>query len=60
VVGFGHLALGAISAAGLLLTLELPHIPGLRHLDARDLAARFENDEVFKVPDEAAKGEAET
>ena len=58
VVGFGHLALGAISAAGLLVTLELPHIPGLKHLDARDLAARFENDEAFKVSDEATKEEA--
>jgi putative Mg2+ transporter-C (MgtC) family protein len=44
VVGFGHLALGAITAAGLLLTLELPHLPGLRSLDARNFADRFTPD----------------
>jgi putative Mg2+ transporter-C (MgtC) family protein len=57
VVGYGHLALGAISAAGLLLTLELPHIPVLNHLDARNLAARFENDAAFKVSEEANRDE---
>jgi putative Mg2+ transporter-C (MgtC) family protein len=44
VVGFGHLLLGAITAAGLLLTLELPHIPFLRRLDAHNFSDRFEND----------------
>ena len=44
VVGFGHLALGAITAAGILLTLELPHVPGLRRLDAHAVAHRFAND----------------
>jgi putative Mg2+ transporter-C (MgtC) family protein len=44
VVGFGHLLLGAITTAGLLLTLELPHIPFLRRFDARNFSARFEND----------------
>jgi putative Mg2+ transporter-C (MgtC) family protein len=48
VVGFGHLLLGAISAAGILITLELPHIPGLRRLDARRLADRFENDPLYQ------------
>jgi putative Mg2+ transporter-C (MgtC) family protein len=52
VVGFGHLALGAISAAGLLVTLELPHIPGLKRLDARSLAERFEDDAAFRLPDD--------
>jgi putative Mg2+ transporter-C (MgtC) family protein len=33
VVGYGHLVLGVVTAAGLLLTLELPHLPGLRALD---------------------------
>src|ERR1700730_10226943 len=32
VVGYGHIVLGVITAAGLLLTLELRHIPGLRRL----------------------------
>lgn len=44
VVGFGHLLLGAITTAALLLTLELPHIPFLRRLDAHNFSARFEND----------------
>jgi putative Mg2+ transporter-C (MgtC) family protein len=46
VVGYGHLALGAILALGLLVTLELPHVPGLRRLDARNFEARFNNDPV--------------
>jgi len=44
VVGFGHLLLGTITAAGLLVTLELPHIPILRSLDARNFSDRFAND----------------
>ncbi|HSS09270.1 MAG TPA: MgtC/SapB family protein [Acidimicrobiales bacterium] len=46
VVGYGHLLLGAITAAGLLLTLELEHIPFLRWLDARTYSARFQSDET--------------
>ena len=46
VVGFGHLALGAITAAGMMLMLELPHIPGLRRLDANEISSRFANDPV--------------
>ena len=41
VVGFGHLALGAITAALLLLTLELENIPFLRWLDAGAYISRF-------------------
>jgi putative Mg2+ transporter-C (MgtC) family protein len=59
VVGYGHLALGAISAAGLLVTLELPHIPGLRRLDAHDLAARFENDTAFRDPCQTTEDQAD-
>jgi putative Mg2+ transporter-C (MgtC) family protein len=44
VVGYGHPMLGAIMAAGLLLTLELQHIPVLRWLDASAHADRFAND----------------
>jgi hypothetical protein len=33
-------------------------MPGLRHLHARGLAARFERDDAFKVPDEAMPNEA--
>lgn len=46
VVGYGHLLLGAVTAAGLLLTLELEHIPFLRWLDAHTYSARFQNDET--------------
>jgi putative Mg2+ transporter-C (MgtC) family protein len=46
VVGYGHLLLGAVTAAGLLLTLELGHIPFLRWLDAHTYSARFQNDET--------------
>jgi putative Mg2+ transporter-C (MgtC) family protein len=51
VVGYGHLVLGVITAAGLLLTLELPHLPWLRRLDARNFASRFNNDPFLKPPD---------
>jgi putative Mg2+ transporter-C (MgtC) family protein len=44
VVGYGHLALGTITAAGLLLTLELPHVPFLQRLDAHSYSQRFQND----------------
>jgi putative Mg2+ transporter-C (MgtC) family protein len=46
VVGYGHLLLGALTAAVLLLTLELEHIPFLRWLDAHTYSARFRNDET--------------
>jgi putative Mg2+ transporter-C (MgtC) family protein len=46
VVGFGHLALGAITTALLLLTLELQHIPFLRWLDASSHSDRFTRDKT--------------
>jgi putative Mg2+ transporter-C (MgtC) family protein len=49
VVGYGHLALGAITAAGILVTLELPHFPGVRLLDAQTLSNRFESDPMYEV-----------
>ncbi len=50
VVGFGHLALGAITAFGVLFTLELPHMPGLRRLDARAVSHLFKNDPLWADP----------
>jgi putative Mg2+ transporter-C (MgtC) family protein len=47
VVGYGHLLLGAVTAAGLLVTLELPHMPVLRRLDARNFSDRFANDASY-------------
>jgi putative Mg2+ transporter-C (MgtC) family protein len=47
VVGYGHLLVGTITAAMLLVTLELPHIPILGALDARRVAVRFANDPVY-------------
>jgi putative Mg2+ transporter-C (MgtC) family protein len=44
VVGYGHLWLGAVTAAMLMLMLELPHLPWLRGLDVQRLSRRFEND----------------
>lgn len=41
VVGYGHLLLGAITAAIFVLTLEIRYIPGLRVLDATRLAGRL-------------------
>lgn len=46
VVGYGHLALGAITAALLLLTLEIQHIPFLKWMDAQNYAGRFDNDHL--------------
>jgi len=46
VVGYGHLLLGVITTALLLLTLELQHIPFLRWLDASTYSGRFKNDLV--------------
>jgi putative Mg2+ transporter-C (MgtC) family protein len=51
VVGFGHLLLGVIATALLLLTLELQHIPVLRCLDASRYTDRFEHDRVETGPD---------
>jgi putative Mg2+ transporter-C (MgtC) family protein len=45
VVGYGHLLLGTISTAGLLLALELQHVPFLRRLDAHNYSDRFQNDQ---------------
>src|SRR5207244_6408548 len=47
VVGYGHLVLGVVTAAGLLVTLELPHLPGLRALDL-STRRRFENDPAYE------------
>jgi len=44
VVGSGHLLLGAITAAVVMLTLELRYTPGLGLLDARRYEARFRSD----------------
>jgi putative Mg2+ transporter-C (MgtC) family protein len=44
VVGYGHILLGTFIAAGLLLTLELQHIPFLRWLDASNYRDRFQLD----------------
>jgi putative Mg2+ transporter-C (MgtC) family protein len=47
VVGYGHLVLGVITGLGVLITLEIPHLPGLRVLDARRLIGRFESDPSY-------------
>lgn len=44
VVGTGHLGLGILTAALVLLILELRNLPGLRRLDARLYQARFRDD----------------
>jgi putative Mg2+ transporter-C (MgtC) family protein len=44
VVGYGDLWLGVITAAILLFTLELQHIPFLKFLDAETYANRFQPD----------------
>jgi len=49
VVGSGHLLIGAITTAVVVLTLELRYIPGLGLLDARRYEARFRSD--HDVPD---------
>jgi putative Mg2+ transporter-C (MgtC) family protein len=53
VVGYGHLLLGVITTALLLLTLELQHLPLLRWLDASAYAGRFSDDIVEVGVDEA-------
>ena len=44
VVGTGHLALGAATALGILLVLEIRNVPVLRRLDARRYQAAFRDD----------------
>jgi len=44
VVGTGHLIIGALTTAVVVLTLELRYIPGLGLLDARRYEARFRSD----------------
>src|SRR5579862_9894373 len=44
VVGTGHLALGATTALGVLLVLEIRNVPLLRRLDARRYEAWFRDD----------------
>ena len=44
VVGYGDLLLGLIVSAGILVLLEIPHLPFLRAVDARTYADRFAND----------------
>lgn len=44
VVGYNHLLLGVVTAAGFLLTLELQYMPFLRWLDARSYSGRFQSD----------------
>ena len=55
VVGYGHILLGVLITAMLLLTLELQHIPVLRRLDAHLYANRFQNDAVESGFDEGPK-----
>jgi putative Mg2+ transporter-C (MgtC) family protein len=44
VVGTGHLLLGAATAFGVLLVLEIRNVPVLRRLDARRYQAAFRDD----------------
>jgi putative Mg2+ transporter-C (MgtC) family protein len=44
VVGSGRLLLGTVTAALVLLTLELRYIPGLESFDARRIQSRFRSD----------------
>jgi putative Mg2+ transporter-C (MgtC) family protein len=50
VVGTGHLVVGAVTAAGLLLVLEIRNIPVLRRLDARRYADSFRDDNEPPAP----------
>jgi uncharacterized membrane protein YhiD involved in acid resistance len=59
VVGYGHVLLGVIVAAVLLLVLEVQHIPFLKFLDAATYAHRFQDDRVFdpgKGPTDGSPG----
>jgi putative Mg2+ transporter-C (MgtC) family protein len=44
VIGYGHLLLGVLTAAAVLLILELEYIPGLRLLDAHHYSDRVASD----------------
>ncbi len=50
VVGTGRLAVGVVTAAGVLLVLELRNIPGLRRLDARRYLQSFRDDDDPPLP----------
>jgi putative Mg2+ transporter-C (MgtC) family protein len=50
VAGTGHLALAALTTAGILFALELRDIPFLRFLDARRYQSRFRNDSDPPLP----------
>lgn len=53
VVGYGHLLLGAMVAFVVLVTLELPHVPGLNLLDARNFRSRLSHDPLYDTePDD--------
>lgn len=56
VVGFGHLIVGAITAALVLMVLELQHIPGLKSLDAANYEYRFRNDRSYSNQPPASTG----
>jgi putative Mg2+ transporter-C (MgtC) family protein len=51
VVGYGHLLLGVLFAGGILLTLELRFIPGLRFLDSSRHRERFRDDHPPDPPE---------
>jgi putative Mg2+ transporter-C (MgtC) family protein len=50
VVGLGHLALAAVTAAAILVVLELRNMPVLRVLDARRYQERFRDDDDPPAP----------
>jgi putative Mg2+ transporter-C (MgtC) family protein len=52
VAGFGRLVLAVAMTAGVLVLLELPHLPALRLIDARTFARRFVNDPELPSLDE--------
>lgn len=50
VVGYGHFWVGAVTAALILLTLEVPHIGIMRRLDLDAFRGRFEHDPALADP----------
>jgi putative Mg2+ transporter-C (MgtC) family protein len=50
VVGLGHLVMGAVTAAAILLILESRNMPVLRVLDARRYQPRFRDDNAPPKP----------
>jgi putative Mg2+ transporter-C (MgtC) family protein len=52
VIGYGYLVPGIVVAAGMLLVLELPNVPGLRRADARRYADRVNQDPDLRLPSE--------